>query len=259
MNKTFLLIFAGVFVAIAITTTMDATGLSMFSALPLAPLAGIYWALQKFTRREIGLVWGDLRSYLLALAYPFAVLGTITVIAFAFGAIDTSNANWKNAFLNMAAGSSIGVLMVLITEEGFFRGWLWAALKRAGQTDMQVLVWTSLFFTAWHVSAVSLETGFDLPAKEIPVYLVNVTLIGGVFGILRMMSGSVVVPSVCHAVWNGLDYPLFGFGEEVGALGITQTQFFGPEVGLMGIVMNSVFAVILLSLWRSEKALNRQT
>ena len=246
MNQPQKYAVSGVAIAIAITTAMDATGYFMLSALPLFPLAGLLWFLQKFSRREIGLVWGNLRAYSLALAYPVLVLGLIAVIALMRGAIDTSNADWNKAFLNMALMSSIGILVVIITEEGFFRGWLWAALRRAGQTDRQVLIWTTLAFTLWHVSAISLDTGFDVPAAEIPVYLINATLIGAVFGMLRMASGSIVVPSVCHAVWNGIDYPLYGFGEKIGALGIEQTHIYGPEVGLLGLGLNLIFAV---SLW----------
>ncbi len=247
MHQAMKFAFLGSMIAIAITTAMDATGYSMFSALPLFPLAAIFWYLQKLSRREIGLVWGKLRSYGLAFAYPVVVLGTIGIIAWSLGAADTSNADWDKAFLNMALMSTTGVIMALITEEGFFRGWLWAALQRAGHTDRQVLVWTSIAFTVWHISAISLDTGFDIPADEIPVYLINATLIGAVFGMLRMASGSVVVPSVCHAVWNGIDYPLFGFGEKVGALGIQQTHIFGPEVGVLGIALNLVFAAALWS------------
>jgi membrane protease YdiL (CAAX protease family) len=251
MNLTHKPALLGVIVAIAITTTMDATGYSMFSALPLFPLAGLFWFLQKFSRKEIGLVWGGLQGYWLALAYPVIVLGLIAAIAFMTGALDTSSTDWNKTFLNMSLMSSIGVIAVLLTEEGFFRGWLWAALKRAGQSDTQVLIWTSLAFTLWHVSAISLETGFDVPANEIPIYLLNATLIGAVFGMLRMATGSVIVPSVCHAVWNGIDYPLFGFGEKVGALGVEQTHIYGPEVGLLGLVLNLLF-VTGLWLWISK-------
>ena len=55
------------------------------------------------------------------------------------------------------------------------------------------------------------------------------------------------MPSVCHALWNGFDYPLFGFSEKAGALGIQQTHLFGPEVGVLGIVFNATFAAVL---WR---------
>jgi len=245
MNKALMPAILGVVIAIAITTTMDATGYTMLSALPLFPLAGLFWYLQKFSRQEMGLVWGNLQSYGLALAYPIFVLGLVAAIALINGAIDTSNADWNKAFLNMVLMSSTGIIMVLITEEGFFRGWLWASLKRAGQTDTQVLIWTSLAFTLWHVSAISLDTGFDVPANEIPIYLVNATLIGAVFGMLRMASGSVLVPSVCHAVWNGIDYPLYGFGEKVGALGIEETHIYGPEVGVLGLGLNLIFATAL--------------
>ena len=245
MNNAFVPAVVGVVIAIAITATMDATGYSQLSALPLLPLTGLFWYLQKFSRQEIGLVWGDLQAYGLAVAYPMLVLGLVAGIALMLGAVDTSAADWNKTFLNMGLLSSMGLIMALITEEGFFRGWLWAALKRAGQTDTQVLIWTSLAFTLWHVSAISLDTGFDVPAGEIPVYLINATLLGLVWGMLRMASGSVVVPSVCHAVWNAIDYPLFGFGEKIGALGIEQTHIYGPEVGVLGLGLNLIFAAAL--------------
>lgn len=245
MNRGLLPAVLGVVVAIAITTTMDATGYSAFSALPLFPLAGLLWYLQRLSRAEIGLTWGNPGAYGWALAYPILVLGAIALIALAGGAVDTSNTDWNKTLLNVALMSSTGIIMGILTEEGFFRGWLWAALKRAGQSDVQILVWTTVAFTLWHVSAVSLDTGFDLPAGEIPIYLINVTLLGAIWGLLRLTSGSVLVPAVSHAVWNGIDYPLFGFGEKVGALGIQQTHIYGPEVGVLGIALNLAFAAAL--------------
>jgi membrane protease YdiL (CAAX protease family) len=171
----------------------------------------------------------------------------MAAIAWVMDAVDVAETDWNKAFVNIGLMSSIGTLMVLITEEGFFRGWLWASLKRAGRSDFYVLVWTTFAFTVWHISAISLDTGFDIPASEIPVYLVNATLLGGIWGALRMVSGSVVVPAVCHAVWNGLDYPLYGFGEKVGALGIQETHIYGPEVGIVGGAVNVGVAIIL---WR---------
>ncbi|MDH5455766.1 MAG: CPBP family intramembrane metalloprotease [Gammaproteobacteria bacterium] len=237
----------GTAAAIAITTAMDATGYSMFSALPLFPLTGFFWYLQKFPRAEMGLSWGGRRDYGWALAYPLLVLGGMAVIAWAVDAVDVSGTDWSRTLTNAGLMSSTGIIMTLITEEGFFRGWLWASLKRAGRSDRYVLAWTTLAFTAWHISAISLDTGFDVPAAEIPVYLVNATMLGAVWGILRMRSGSVLVPALCHALWNGLDYPMFGFGEKIGALGIQQTHLFGPEVGVVAILLNGAF---LLWIWR---------
>ena len=113
--------------------------------------------------------------------------------------------------------------------------------RRAGKSDNYTLVWTSVVFMAWHISAISLDTGFDVPAREIPVYLVNATLLGLIWGYLRLLSGSIVVVAVCHAVWNAFAYSLYGFGEKVGALGIEETRIFGPEVGALGIAFNLAF------------------
>ncbi len=245
MNKALRPAVLGVAVAISVTTAMDATGYSAFSALPLFPLAALLWYLQRFSRAEIGLTWGTPVSYGWALAYPILVLGAIALIALAGGALDTSSTDWNKTALNVALMSSTGIIMGILTEEGFFRGWLWAALKRARQSDLAVLIWTTLAFTLWHVSAISLDTGFDLPADEIPIYLVNATLLGAIWGLLRLASGSVLVPAVSHAFWNGIDYPLFGFGEKVGALGIQQTHVYGPEVGVLGIALNLAFAAAL--------------
>ncbi len=247
MQRQTTLAVAGVALAIAITTTMDATGYTMFSALPLFPLAAVFWYLSKTSRREVGLVWGRMSDYAIALAYPLTVLGLAWAIAAVSGATATGDSDWMKALANVGLMSTTGVIMVLITEEGFFRGWLWAALARTGQSETRALIFTSLAFTLWHVSAISLDTGFDVPAAQIPIFLVNATLIGGIFGMLRMYSGSVVVASVGHAVWNGIDYPLFGFGEKAGALGIAATDIFGPEVGIVGLGLNLVFAAVL---WR---------
>lgn len=247
MGESYRPALLGMLAAIAITGTMDATGYSMFSALPLLPLTLLFWYLQRFSRSEMGLVRGRVEGYGWALAYPLLVLGLAAAIAYLAGATATAGANWPKALTNIALMSSTGVIAVLLTEEGFFRGWLWASLKRAGSSDSHALIWTTLAFTAWHVSAIALDTGFDVPARQIPIYLVNATLLGAIFGMLRMASGSAVVPAVCHAVWNGIDYPLFGFGEKVGALGVTPSYLFGPEVGLLGVLLNSLFAV---ALWR---------
>jgi membrane protease YdiL (CAAX protease family) len=237
----------GVLFAIAITTAMDANDLSIFSALPLLPLGLLLWYWQRFSRREMGLIWGRPKDYGLALLYPLVVIGAGTVISLLAGVVDLSAADWKRFWIELLVGSSIGILMVLLTEEGFFRGWLWASLGKAGRGRNQVLLWSSLAFCLWHVSAVSLDTGFDLPFVQILVYLPNAFLLGLVWGMLRLISGSVVVASVSHAIWNGLAYGLFAYGTKVGALGVTETAIYGPEVGVLGLALNIAFAVWL---WR---------
>ena len=49
----------GVAIAIAGTTTMDATGLSAFSAFALLPLMFLFWYLEGLSRSEMGFQWGS--------------------------------------------------------------------------------------------------------------------------------------------------------------------------------------------------------
>jgi membrane protease YdiL (CAAX protease family) len=242
----------GTLAAVAITTLMDANGLSVFSALPLLPLGLLLWYWQRFTRREIGLIWGRPKDYGLALMYPFAVIGAAASIALLAGAVDVSATDWKRFWVELVLGSTIGSLMVLLTEEGFFRGWLWASLRRAGKSRGQALVWSSVAFSLWHLSAVSLDTGFDLPAGQIPVFMVNAMLLGLIWGMLRLISGSTLVASVSHAVWNALAYGLFAYGTKVGALGIVKTAIYGPEVGFIGLALNTAYAAMLW-LWLGRR------
>jgi membrane protease YdiL (CAAX protease family) len=249
----------GAAIAIAITTTMDATGFTEFSALPLFGIVIVFWSIQKFSASEMGFNISQPKFYLAALLYPAMVMTSIVLMAWVTNVIDLTGANWGNTRLNIIMGCTIGTLMVMITEEGFFRGWLWATLRRAGLTETNVLVSTTIVFMLWHVSWATLPTGFGLPADQVPIYLANVLLIGGVWGKIRMMSDSVLVASVSHAVWNAFAYSLFGIGPKVGDLGIHQTAIFGPEVGWLGVAFNLCFLVGLFCIPARQDADNRKT
>jgi membrane protease YdiL (CAAX protease family) len=178
----------GVLAAIAITSTMDATGLSVYSALPLAPLLGLCWYLQRLPRKEVGFIWGRWRHYLLAVLYPVVVATVIIFVATSAGAMDLSHTNWRKAGINFALLAVSTVLVAIITEEGFFRGWFWASLERAGLKKSSILLWSSVAFMLWHWSAVMLKTGFNPPWSQVPVFMVNAAVMGAVWGMLRWQS-----------------------------------------------------------------------
>jgi hypothetical protein len=111
----------GVVAAIAITTAMDATGLSAFSALPLFPLMGLLWYLEKHSRQDIGLVGGRPLGYGLAILYPTLVLGAVGGISAASGALDAAQIDWSGAWRKVAIVSAATVVVALITEEGILQ------------------------------------------------------------------------------------------------------------------------------------------
>ena len=92
-----------------------------------------------------------------------------------------------------------------------------------------------------------MATGYILPTTQVIVYIVNAAVIGGIWGMMRTASGSIIVSSVSHSVWNAIAYALFGEGPKIGVLGITQSQTFGAEVGVVGLALNCLFAAVLYS------------
>ncbi len=245
MNAKVRYAIAGVVVAIAVTTTMDATGYSVFSALPLLPIVVVFWLLSRVPRTTLGLTKGTAGGYGLALLHPAIAIGLLIATAIAMR-IDLAHPDWRHVGVKILVNSLVGTLVTLLTEEGFFRGWLWGTLDLAGWSATRVLFTTSVAFAAWHISAVFLDTGFNPPARQAGVLLANALLLGIIWGCLRQRSGSIIVSAFAHSVWNAVAYALFGYGTKVGALGIRDTWLLGPEVGVLGLAVNVVFAAVLL-------------
>ncbi|HEX4653134.1 MAG TPA: CPBP family intramembrane glutamic endopeptidase [Candidatus Udaeobacter sp.] len=244
---------AGVLGAIAITTILDATGLSAFSALPLCPLMLLLRYVQNISWRSIGFVWGRPSHYLLAMLYPVGVLGVLVLLCVAMKAVDISHTDWEKAGANFGLVLVLTILVAVVTEEGFFRGWFWASLAKAGEKTGTILIGSSVAFALWHLSAMVLNTGFNPPPVQVPVFIINAAVIGMIWGLLRWTSDSIIVTSVSHGLWNGGAYVLFGFGSKAGALGIKNAAVYGPEIGLLGLALNVTFAVVLWVLIRSQR------
>jgi membrane protease YdiL (CAAX protease family) len=168
----------GIMVAIAITSTMDAIGLTEFSALPLFPLMLLFWRIQRLSAWSLGFTWGRWRDYELALLYPVLVIGSVTLIAWVARALQPESANWGKVCANVALVAVSTILVAIITEEGFFRGWLWGSLARAGKDQGSILIGTSIAFALWHISAVTFKTGFgyELPPAQVPLFVLNAAL-----------------------------------------------------------------------------------
>jgi membrane protease YdiL (CAAX protease family) len=170
------------------------------------------------------------------------VLGIVGFIAWLARAVTFESIDWANTLGMFAVQLVVTFALGLVTEEGVFRGWLWVALQRAGVTLRWVIVWTSVAFALWHLSTALLPTPYHPALAQVPIYILNAGVIGLNWALLRARSGSIVVTSVSHALWNGLVYTLFGYGTTLGALGIHNTAMFGPEIGFVGLALNMVAA-----------------
>ena len=229
------------------------SGIEFLYPLSLLPLAGILWVLTRVPSRDVGLRLGQPRAYAFALAYPIAVMALTGLVAWCTGSIRATHF----PVLAVAKGVVLIFLWTLLwcplTEEGFFRGWLWGVLENRGANMRARLVWTSVLFALWHYAIAFILADAPRPIGNAPAYLVNVLVIGLVFGLLRHMSGSILVPSVSHALWNALQYTLYGLGTNTGVLAESSCRLLDPERGLLGLALSTIAAAFLWK-WLSKRS-----
>jgi membrane protease YdiL (CAAX protease family) len=242
-----------VIAAIAVNAGMDAAGLSDVSFASLLPLMLVFWAIQRLSRKSMGIALGRWRHYGLAILHPVVIIGAIALVCLAAGVIDIGRIDWPKARNEFLTAVAISIPLGLLTEEAFFRGWLFGALERAGMSELKILIWTGIAFSLWHIPAVTMNTEDAVPAAQVPVLLINAVVIGAIWGMLRLISGSILVTSVCHGFWNAGVYVFFGFGTTIGALGVKQTALYGPESGLWGLGLNLLLATALLQWWKRRE------
>jgi len=222
-----------------------ATGQGALYNLWLAVMLAVLWAGQKLTRREVGLAAGDRTSYLVAIAYVAGIVGLVALGAWAAEAIDLSGYSAATVARRISLNFLVTFALTLITEDGFFRGALWGSCERAGFSPAKTIVWTSVAFGLWHLAVPIIDPDFSQSGSKVPLYVLGSTAFGVAMGLLRFRSGSVVVPSACHALWNATVYTLFGAGEKTGQLGVADHRVFDPERGYAGLVLAILAAVVL--------------
>ena len=220
----------------------------------LAVMLAILWAGQRLTRREVGLVPGDAKSYLVALAYVAAIVGVVALGAWATNAIDLSRFSMGTVARRVSLNFLVTFALTLLTEDGFFRGALWGSCERAGFSPAKTVIWTSIAFGLWHLAVPIIDPDFAQSAIKVPQYVLGSTAFGVAMGLLRLRSGSIVVPSACHALWNATVYTLFGAGEKTGQLGVADHGIWDPERGLAGLILAIVAAAILWMWVRPARA-----
>jgi membrane protease YdiL (CAAX protease family) len=211
----------------------------------LAAMMIALWAVQRLTRHEVGIAIGDSKSYFLALAYAVGIIGCVALGAWAAQLIDLKDYSASTVFRRLTLNFLVTFVLALVTEEGFFRGALWGSCERAGFSPAKTVIWTSLAFGLWHFAVPIIDPDFAQPLSKVPQYVIGSTVFGVAMGLLRLRSGSIIVTSLCHAVWNASVYTFFGAGEKMGQLGISDSSIWDPERGYAGLVL----AVLVATLW----------
>jgi CAAX protease family protein len=231
-----------------------ATGQGALYNLWLAVMLAILWAKLRLTGREIGLTVGDATSYLVALAYVAGIVGLVALGAWATNAIDLTNYSAATVARRLSLIFLVTFALTLITEDGFFRGALWGSCERAGFSPAKAVIWTSVAFGLWHLVVPIIDPDFSQSAFKAPQYVLGSTAFGIAMGLLRLRSGSIIVPSACHGLWNATAYTLFGTGEKSGELGVADHSLWDPERGYAGLILALVAAGVLWAWVRPARA-----
>src|SRR5690349_7367926 len=114
-NKRWLLPAFGFVAAIATNTVANAAVLPTVGALCLLPLVAIFWYIQRFSRREVGFVPGQLRHYGLGLLLPLLVLGSIALVAWLTGAVNLQSTSWSKTALEIGVTALVTFLTAAVT------------------------------------------------------------------------------------------------------------------------------------------------
>ena len=234
--------------AIAISPLlMLATGRDELYTFWLTAMMIGLWFAQRMTMAEVGIVQGDAGSYLIGLAYVAGIIGLVGAGAWAAQLIDLKSYSAAAVFRRLSLNFLVTFVLALISEEGFFRGTLWVSCERAGFSPAKTILWTSIAFGLFHVAVPIIDPDFAQPLSKVPQYVIGSTVFGIAMGLLRFRSGSIIVPSACHALWNATDYTFFGTGRKIGQLGIVDSSIWDPERGYAGLVLAVIAAVLM---WR---------
>ncbi len=146
-------------------------------------------------------------------------------------------------------GALFTALVAALTEERAFRGYLIRRMEHLG--PLKVLMLSGALFGLWHLpmSRFVLHAGWP----DTIVYILNISLVGFLFGHVFLRSRSLITPSLFHGVWNALDYTLFRFGSTRGIFAGTSRILFDPDEGLIGTLVLLAAVIWVASGYRSSK------
>lgn len=176
--------------------------LMIFGTLLLAAMvAGALWGVNALAPGERATAWAGL-----GLASGLGGVGAATGYAALAGTLQPAvNAAPPLSLLLIGVAT---VLVQVLAEEAFFRGWLQPVLARAWGL-LPALAVTAAAFAALHVAG----------GAGAPVSLLNLLLGGLVFGALAALGRGIAGAVAMHWAWNGAEQLLLGLDPNPGVGG----------------------------------------
>lgn len=221
-------------------------------ALPLLAALPFLWRRGQLTAADAGLRRGR-GGFGRATLLPLAVVGIVAWLAGLLGATRVGEMGLGTLALQVSMMAAVTTVGTVFTEDGFFRGVLWGVLDRAGRSTDAILLWTATAYVIWILPLLATMPSAASGLEALAVHALNLWLLALAWGVLRLVSGSVLVAAWAHGLWNGLAYTLFGFGAAAGALGVTDPVRFDPERGWAGVAANAAALLLLRRWWRRHE------
>jgi len=224
--------------------TNQIIGYSLILFIPVI----IIWIGYRMSKKEMGLSVGKPKDYLFSIFFPILTFLFISIIASISGQInfydnpDIYPIRFPLILPILLVDVLITGLVLIVTEEGFFRGVLWGSLEKLKKSNLFILFYTGILFSIWHISALVFFPETSVSTTSLPIYLLNATLVSFIWGIVRIRSKSMMPIVLSHAIWNTYAYYLFGYGTDRGLLGITSTAVLDPERGILG---TAIYIIVL--------------
>lgn len=235
----------------ALVTLGAATGEPARVSLAVMPIGAIAVLFQRYLHRErianLGFRFCSSNQAAAGMLFPLVIMLVIFLVDLGLGflvveplSVVPDPTDPARVGVSLPALLGVVVLGALITslgagltEELAFRGYLIRRMKPLG--PLKALFLSAVLFGVWHFPTSLLVLHRDWPTRF--VYVLNISLVGFLFGHVFLRSGSLVPSSLFHGVWNALDYTFFGFGATRGIFLGTSRILFDPDEGIVGTVV----------------------
>lgn len=193
---------------------------------------------------------------LTAIILPVAVT-SVYIIGFE-GTFVSSNMTGNQIFDTLSAGIFFTGIAAGFVEEMVFRGVILNLLKERWNTMAAVLV-PSIAFGSLHV------LGMDFTIESSLLVIAAGSLVGIMFSLIALRSGSVWNSAIVHAIWNIViiggdltiadkvdEYSVMTYVLSSKSFAVTGGEF-GIESSLVALVGYSVVSIIILISWKKHK------